>query len=146
MHQTPNFNSGIRATDFYMQNFDIPIFEKVLISNFFWYMRYINRFFNLKFNFKFNFRIYNWYTKSCIDLNFDLEWFLVHIHMIYRCMHKPKILYDLIHDSYMRYMITYLDHKIIFNIIYDLYMRCMISCIDLNFCLDLNFIDRKSVV
>ena len=57
--------------------------------------------------------------KAYIDLNFDLELFLVHIHMIYRCMHKPEILYDLINDSYMRFVIVYLDYKITFNMIHD---------------------------
>ena len=36
-------------------------------------------------------------------------------------------------------MIVYLDNKINFNMIHDLYMRYMISCYDSNFCLDLNF-------
>ena len=35
MHQTLNFNSGIRATDFHMLNFDIHIFKKILKSIFF---------------------------------------------------------------------------------------------------------------
>ena len=35
-------------------------------------------------------------------------------------------------------MITYLSLKINFNIIHNLYMRYMISCYDLYFCLDLN--------
>ena len=48
-------------------------------------------------------------------------------------MHKSKNYFDLIYDSYMRCMITYLDLKISFNIFYDLYMRYMISCNDLNF-------------
>ena len=36
-------------------------------------------------------------------------------------------------------MIAYLGLKIIFNMIHYLYMRYMISYYDLNFCLDLNF-------
>ena len=36
-------------------------------------------------------------------------------------------------------MITYLDLKIIINMIHDLYMRYMTSCYNLNFCLDLNY-------
>ena len=39
----------------------------------------------------------------------------------------------------MRYVIVYLDLKIIFNMIHDSYMRYMTSCYDLNFCLDPNF-------
>ena len=74
-------------------------------------MRCIDEFLNLKFYFEFDFRIYNWYVKICIDLNFDLEWFLVHVHMICRCMYKLKILFDLIHNLYMRYKIAYLDHN-----------------------------------
>ena len=54
-----------------------------------------------------------------IDLNFVLEWFLVHIYAICRCMHKSEILYDLNHDSYMRYMIAYLGHEITFNMIHN---------------------------
>ena len=57
--------------------------------------------------------------KACIDLNFDIERFLVHVHMIYRCLNKSEILFDLIHDSCMRYMIACLGHKIIFNMIHD---------------------------
>ena len=72
-------------------------------------------------------------------MNFILERFLVHNDVICRCMHKPKILFNLIHDSYMRYMIVYLDQKIIFNMVHDLYLRYMILCYDLNFSLDLNF-------
>ena len=39
----------------------------------------------------------------------------------------------------MTYVITYLGLKIIINMIHNLYMRYMTSYYDLNFCLDLNF-------
>ena len=54
-------------------------------------------------------------------------------------MHKSKNYFNLIYDSYIRYIIIYLDLKISFNMIHDLYMKYIISCYDLNFCLDLNF-------
>ena len=133
MFQTSNFNSGIRAMGFICWKLTYMFWKKFQNVIFLWYIRYIDESLNLKFNFKFNFRIYNWYIKACIDLNFDLERFLVHVHMICRCMYKSEILYNLIHDSYMRYMVTYLGHKIIFNMIHDWYMRYMISYVDLNF-------------
>ena len=68
---------------------------------------------NPKFILDLIFKIYSGYVKAYINLNFILEWFLVHNYVICRCMHKSKILVDLIHDSYMRYMITYLGQKII---------------------------------
>ena len=78
--------------------------------------------------------------KTCIDLKYVLDRFLVHIYMIYRCMYKYKNYFNLIYNSYMRCMIAYLGLKISFNIFYNLYVRYMISCTNLNFCLDLNFI------
>ena len=54
-------------------------------------------------------------------------------------MHKSENYFDLIYDSYMRCMIAYLGLKISFNMIHNLYMRYMISCYDLNFYLDPNF-------
>ena len=123
-----------------MHKIDIHVFKKNFkIWFFFWYMRCTDEYFESEIYFRFNCKTYRWYVKACIDLNFVLEWFLVHNYMICRCMYKLKILFDLIYDSYMRYMITYLNQKIIFNIIYDLYMRYIISCYDLNFSLDLNF-------
>ena len=79
MHQTPNFNSGIRATGFHMLNFNIHIFEKISKLIFFWYMKYIDGSSNLKFDFRFNSKIYSWYVDICIDLKIDLERVVVHM-------------------------------------------------------------------
>ena len=57
---------------------------------------------------------------------------------MFACL-KSENYYDLIYDSHMRCMITYLGLKVSLNLIDDLYMRYMISWQDLNFCLDLNF-------
>ena len=78
--------------------------------------------------------------KACIYLKFVLDRFLFRIYVIYRYMYIFENYFDLICDSYMRYMIIYLDLKISFNLIHDLYMRYMISCYDLNFYLDMNYI------
>ena len=53
-------------------------------------MRCIDRSSNLKFNFRFSFRTYSLYVITCIDLNFDLERVLVHVHVhvIHRYMGK----------------------------------------------------------
>ena len=57
--------------------------------------------------------------KACMDLNFNLEPFLVHVHVICRCMHEPEIFHDLIYDLYMRYVIACLGHKVTSDMIYD---------------------------
>ena len=88
---------------------------------------------NLKFILDLIFNSYIRYMKACIDLKFILDRFLVHLYMIYRYMHKPKNYFDLIYDSYMRCIITYLGLKISFNMIHHLYIRYIISCYDLNF-------------
>ena len=77
--------------------------------------------------------------KACKDLKFILDLFLVYMYVTYRCIHKFENYFTLICDVYMRCIITYLGLKIRFNMIHDLYMRYMMSCYDLNFCLDLNF-------
>ena len=108
------FQQWYQSHGFHMLKIDIHILKRVEFQNliFSWYMRCIDESLNLKFNFRFDIRTYSWYVKACIYLNFDLEWFLVHVHMICRWMHKLEILYDLIHDSFIRYMIICLDHKI----------------------------------
>ena len=104
-----NSNSGIRAMIFICMKLIYMFWKEFQNLIFSWYMRCIDEYFKSEIYFKFNFRTYSWYVKACIALNFVLEQFLVHNYVIYRSMHKSKILFDLIHDSYMRYMIAYLD-------------------------------------
>ena len=134
-----NFNSGIRATGFICWKLTYMFWKKFQNQILSWYIRCIDESLNQKFNFGSNFRIYSWYVKACIDINFDLERFLVHVHMICKCIHKSKILYNIIYDSYMRYVITYLDHKIYILydpwLVYEIYEIMYWS----EFYLDLNF-------
>ena len=83
---------------------------------------------NQKFILDLIFSSYIQYVKACIDLKFILDRILVHVYVIYRCMHKFKNYFNLIYDLYMRCMIAYLGLKINFNMIHDLYMRYIISC------------------